>query len=222
MKFSQRNAFSLVYALLLGVLPLLVSSSLGYGVAMHEGEIQAFSTAQWTAVFALSAVTMAFALTPTTLVALVAGYFLGFYALPPLVLSYAAASLLGYEAARGLDEGRLLRKLSEKPKVRQLLARVREREFSVVAFARLSPVLPFALTNVLFSFVKVRRENLLLAGLLGMLPRTLLSLWAGTEGRTLRRLLETPDEANVSQWVLLGLIVVSLVGLGYVLRRAWR
>ncbi len=222
MKFSQRNAFSLGYALLLGVLPLLVSSSLGYGVATHEAQIQQFSTAAWAGVFALSVVTMAFALTPTTLVALIAGFFLGFRAVPSLVLAYAAASLLGYEAARWLDGGRLLARLSQKPKVRQLVERVREREFSVTALARLSPVLPFALTNVLFSFVNVSRKNLLLGGLLGMLPRTVLSVWAGTEARTLRRLLETPNEANASQWILLVLILVSLIGLGYVLQRAWR
>lgn len=222
MKFSQRNAFSLVYALLLTVLPLAFSSSLGYWVATHEAEVQKYTALQWTGIYALSCLTMAFALTPTTLVALMSGYFLGWATVGPLVGAYTLASLLGYEVAGKLDGGKLLAWLDQNPKARQVMERLKQREFPVIFLARLSPVLPFAVTNALFSVTGTAHRNFLVAGLLGMLPRTLLSIWAGSQTNTIRRLLEHPNEATGGQWALLGLILVSLGGLSYVLRRAWR
>ncbi|MCY7351226.1 MAG: VTT domain-containing protein [Cytophagaceae bacterium] len=206
----------------LTILPLVFSSSLGYWVVTHEAEIEEFTPVQWNGIYALSALTMAFALTPTTLVALMSGYFLGWASTGPVVLAYSLASLIGYEVARRLDGGKLLTWLEQNHRARQVMARLRQREFSVIFLARLSPVLPFAVTNVLFSVSGTSRRNFLVAGLLGMLPRTMLSIWAGSQTNTIRRLLEHPNEATGGQWALLGLILVSLGGLSYVLRRAWR
>lgn len=212
--------FSLVYAALLGVLPLVFSSTLAFYVVRHEAEIRAWGTLDWVLVYVASVLTMAFALTPTTLVALLSGYFLGWISVGPVVLGYAAASLLGYLVARRLDGGRLLGYLSAKPKNRAVLDRLREDEFRVILFARLSPVLPFAVTNVLFSFGGTTLRNFLLAGFLGMVPRTLLSIGLGTQGRRLRELLDNPAGASTAEWAVVGLVLVSLGGLAWVLRRA--
>jgi uncharacterized membrane protein YdjX (TVP38/TMEM64 family) len=212
--------FSIVYAILLGVLPLVFSSTLTVWVVRHEVEIRVFGTGTWVLVYAASVLTMAFALTPTTLVALLSGYFLGWASVGPVVLGYAMASLLGYLTARRLDGGQLLGYLSRKPNVRPVLDRLRADEFRVIFFARLSPVLPFAVTNVLFSFGGTSLRNFLLAGFLGMLPRTLLSIGVGTQGRRLRELLDNPSGASAAEWAVVGLVLVSLGGLAWVLRRA--
>ncbi|MFC7667743.1 hypothetical protein ACFQT0_10365 [Hymenobacter humi] len=47
--------------------------------------------------FVVIAITMAFAFTPTTFVAIVTGYYFGWLGLPGMVVAYALASVIGYE-----------------------------------------------------------------------------------------------------------------------------
>jgi FtsH-binding integral membrane protein len=59
----------------LGVMPLVVSSSITVWVMFHEANIHQFDLSTWTMVYAAASLTMAFALTPTTFIALLSGYF---------------------------------------------------------------------------------------------------------------------------------------------------
>jgi uncharacterized membrane protein YdjX (TVP38/TMEM64 family) len=163
---------------------------------------------------------MAFALTPTTFIALLSGYFLGWKAFLPIAITYWIASLIGFKVAQMIDGGRFLRILSEKPKVKQVLENLQKDEFKIILLARLSPVLPFAVTNVLFSFSGTKIRNFLTAGFLGMLPRTILSIWIGTQAQEIKRLIEHPSEGNLSQILILGLIGGSILGLGYFVKKA--
>jgi uncharacterized membrane protein YdjX (TVP38/TMEM64 family) len=203
-------------------MPLLASSSISYWVITHEPDIQNFTFQHWAITFLLACFTMAFALTPTTFVALLSGYFLGWRAFLPLAVSYWIASYIGYKIAQKIDGGRFLKILSEKPKVQQVLENLQKDEFKIILLARLSPVLPFAVTNVLFSFSGTKLRNFLTAGFLGMLPRTILSIWVGTQAQEIRRLIEHPSEGNISQILVLGLVFASIFGLGYFVKRAIR
>jgi uncharacterized membrane protein YdjX (TVP38/TMEM64 family) len=203
-------------------MPLLASSSISYWVITHESDIQNFTFQNWTLTFLLACFTMAFALTPTTFVALLSGYFLGWQAFLPLAVSYWIASYIGYKIAQKIDGGRFLKILSEKPKVQQVLKNLQKDEFKIILLARLSPVLPFAVTNVLFSFSGTKLRNFLTAGFLGMLPRTILSIWVGTQAQEIRKLIEHPSEGNISQILVLGLVFASILGLGYFVKRAFR
>ncbi len=201
-------------------MPLLASSSISYWVITHEQDIQNFSFQNWTIAFIFACFTMAFALTPTTFIALLSGYFLGWQAFIPVAITYWIASFLGYKTAQFIDGGRFLLILSEKPKVKKILENLQKDEFKIILLARLSPVLPFAVTNVLFSFSGTKLRNFLTAGFLGMLPRTVLSLWIGTQAQQIRRLIEHPSEGNISQFLILGLIGGSILGLGYFVKKA--
>ena len=201
-------------------MPLLVSSSISYWVITHEQDIQNFTFQNWVIAFIFACFTMAFALTPTTFIALLSGYFLGWNAFIPVAITYWIASFLGYKTAKFIDGGRFLTILSEKPKVKQILENLQKDEFKIILLARLSPVLPFAVTNVLFSFSDTKLRNFLTAGFLGMLPRTVLSIWIGTQAQEIRRLIEHPSEGKISQFLILGLIGGSILGLGYFVKKA--
>ena len=218
--FLKKNTFTLLYTFFLGLMPLLVSSSISYWVITHEQEIQNFTFQNWTIAFIFACFTMAFALTPTTFIALLSGYFLGWQAFIPVGITYWIASFLGYKAAQMIDGGRFIRILSEKPKVKQILENLQKDEFKIILLARLSPVLPFAVTNLLFSFSGTKLRNFLTAGFLGMLPRTILSIWIGTQAQEIKRLIEHPSEGNISKFLILGLISMSILGLGYFVKRA--
>jgi uncharacterized membrane protein YdjX (TVP38/TMEM64 family) len=218
----KRNTFTILYTFFLGLMPLLASSSISYWVIKHEPDIQNFTLQNWAVTFLLACFTMAFALTPTTFVALLSGYFLGWRAFLPLAVSYWVASYIGYKIAQKIDGGRFLKLLSEKPKVKQVLENLQKDEFKIILLARLSPVLPFAVTNVLFSFSGTKLQNFLTAGFLGMLPRTILSIWVGTQAQEIKRLIENPSEGNISQLLVLGLVFASIFGLGYFVKRAFK
>ena len=218
--FLKKNTFTILYTFFLGLMPLLVSSSISYWVITHEQDIQNFTFQNWVIAFIFACFTMAFALTPTTFVALLSGYFLGWKALFPVAITYWIASFLGYKTAKFIDEGRFLTILSEKPKVKQVLENLQKDEFKIILLARLSPVLPFAVTNVLFSFSDTKLRNFLTAGFLGMLPRTILSIWIGTQAQEIKKLIEHPSEGNISQFLVLGLIFASVFGLGYFVKKA--
>ena len=216
----KRNTFTILYPFFLGLMPLLVSSSISYWVITHEQQIINYTFQNWIIAFVLACFTMAFALTPTTFIALLSGYFLGWKAFLPLVFSYWIASYIGYKIAQKIDGGRFLKILAEKPKVKQVLDNLQQDEFKIILLARLSPILPFAVTNVLFSFAGTKIKNFLTAGFLGMLPRTILSIWIGTQAQEIKRLIEHPSEGNISQFLVLGLIFASLFGLGYFVKKA--
>lgn len=218
--FLKKNTFTLLYTFFLGLMPLLVSSSISYWVITHEQEIQYFTFQNWIIAFIFVCFTMAFALTPTTFIALLSGYFLGWQAFIPVAITYWIASFLGYKAAQVIDGGRFLRILSEKPKVKQILENLQKDEFKIILLARLSPVLPFAVTNLLFSFSGTKLRNFLTAGFLGMLPRTILSIWIGTQAQEIKRLIEHPSEGNISKFLIVGLIGGSILGLGYFVKKA--
>lgn len=218
--FLKKNTFTLLYTFFLGLMPLLVSSSISYWVITHEQEIQNFTFQNWIIAFIFVCFTMAFALTPTTFIALLSGYFLGWQAFIPVAITYWIASFLGYKAAQVIDGGRFLRILSEKPKVKQILENLQKDEFKIILLARLSPVLPFAVTNLLFSFSGTKLRNFLTAGFLGMLPRTILSIWIGTQAQEIKKLIEHPSEGNISKFLIVGLIGGSILGLGYFVKKA--
>jgi uncharacterized membrane protein YdjX (TVP38/TMEM64 family) len=88
--------------------------------------------------------------------------------------------------------------------------------------SRLSPILPFAITNVLFSLAGANLRPYLGASLIGMLPRTLLTLLVGSQARQIRVLLEQGGGSPALKIGLGLLVMASLTGLYYYIRSAVR
>ncbi len=207
------------------VTPLAVSSVVTYYALAYESTIRQFGPGEWVAVFAVSCVMMGLALTPTTFIALASGYFLGLPAVVGVVVGYTSASLIGFSLTQAVDQGQLMKSIygwlgDERVKrLRQLLAGIADHQFGIIMMARLSPLLPFALMNVVLPVAGVRLRPFLVAGTLGMLPRTAFFVWLGSEAKTLRTLVEEGGAGLVPRLLLIGLLVVSLVGFFYYGRR---
>lgn len=210
------------------VTPLLVSSLVTYYALAYEEVIAQFSIATWVLVFLLSCLTMGLALTPTTFIALVSGYFLGVSAIPGVVVGYTLASLIGFSLTRVVDQGHLMSSIyhwlgdAKAARLQQLLAGVVDRQFGIIIMARLSPILPFALMNVVLPVAGVRLRPFIIAGTLGMLPRSLFFVWLGSEAQALRTLVEEGGDGVFSRVLLVGLLVISLAGFLYYGRRITR
>ncbi len=219
---SRQTVATLVYSVSLAFLPLIGSSLVTYAVIENQAFIETFGWAEWLLLYVLAAFTMAYALTPTTFVALVSGYLLGWVALPFLCISYLAAAWIGYQTVTRIDNGKLLDFLSQRKGVQAFVQKLQQGSLGVIVLSRLSPVLPFAVMNAVFSLVKIPVRPFLWGSFGGMLPRTVLSVWVGTQAQQLQALLKNPNE-NLSWRVgLITLTLVSVAGLGYGLQKLWR
>ncbi|QCR24524.1 TVP38/TMEM64 family protein [Pontibacter sp. SGAir0037] len=218
--FVRENAFTFVSMLLLVVVPLVVSSTLAYQLYQYQDLFQNLSFGQMLLYFMVISITMALALTPTTFVALVSGFYLGWQAFPGIVVSYGIAALVGYSLARFIDHGKMMSFLNRFDQARALMQELRAQSWSLIFLCRISPVLPFALMNFVLSLLQVNRTRFFLASIVGMLPRTLFFFWIGTQANDIINLLQNPDSGSKGQILMITLIIISIGGLYFVFDRA--
>jgi len=209
-----------IITVLMTLAPLLTSSFITYQVLVNEPVLAQFTTLQWAIITLVCVFTSALALTPPTFLALVFGYFLGWNSLLPLFALNMAAIVFVNVGVHWLDKDRLRHHLEQNPKVRQVLANIQQQELRFIFFTKLSPVLPFAVTNLVFALSGAQLRNVLLGGFLGMVPRTALAVWAGSQTRELRALLNQPNAVGWTQWAIAALVVVSVAGLWKILKKS--
>ena len=215
----QRITGPALAGVLLSVLPIVFTSVLTYYAVIYESYLQTLTGWQWAGLTIAFAITSA-GLTPPTILALIFGYFLGWQAILPLFVINFGGILFINLIVRWLDHDQFLRFVRRNPKAQSVLDRILNKELEVIFFAKLSPILPFGLTNLLFALSGAKLKNILLGGFLGMTPRTLLAIWSGREAREIRTLLDNPNQSIWGQVIIAALILVSIGGLWQVLRGA--
>jgi uncharacterized membrane protein YdjX (TVP38/TMEM64 family) len=185
----------------------------------HEDLLRSWSYGTWMLVTLGLTFTSAIALTPPTFLALVFGYFLGWYAVPFLFLLNLGAIALLYILADFFNAESIRVYLVQiYPEIENLIKKFRANQFRLIFFAKLSPVLPFTITNLFFNVVGAKLPQVLAGGTLGMIPRTVLAVWAGREAQEIRYLLEHPNEGLGTKILLLSLIIISTIGIGYLFK----
>ncbi|WP_026350485.1 TVP38/TMEM64 family protein [Dyadobacter beijingensis] len=218
METSTPKRFSLpvVVSILMTIVPLVTTSILTAWAINQEKVLRELPIEWWLGVTFILTLASASALTPPTFLALVYGYFLGWASVPMLFALNIGAIAIIYVSAHFLHAASVRNYLIQVyPQVGTLLRRFYKNELRLIFFAKLSPVLPFAITNLFFAMAGARFKQVLTGGTLGMIPRTLLAVWAGKEAQDIRYLLEHPNEGLATKIVLIALIVVSTVGIGY-------
>lgn len=172
----------------------------------------------------IAGVTLAAALIPATLMAALAGAAFGLSGLTVAVASYTAASMLSFEVVRRLLQGPVQRAISRSARARAAQGELERATFRVVALSRLSPVLPFALVNVLLAVSPVPRFVYLAGTLAGMLPRTTAAVLAGVAARSALAALGEgmPGDQGWLGSVTIALAVAATAGLAWYVARAAR
>lgn len=217
-KIRQNKRSSLTF-LALGLIPLICSSSITAYFISHEEFIQSFSIYTWCTFYVITCFTMALAITPTTYIAIVSGYFLGWVSIPFMLISYLSASLLGYVFALLIDNGIFLKNLEENQKVQLFMKNLKKKEFLMIILARLSPALPFAMMNLLLAILKVDKKKFLIAGFIGMLPRTLLSIFLGTQVKEISLLFSQHKKDPTNQLLIISLLILTTLGIFYFIKK---
>lgn len=216
----EKLTYPAIASIVLTVIPLFTTSLVVYYIITHEPVIAAFNGWEWLLVTIVCSITSTISLTLPTFLALVFGYFLSWKAVPPLLFLNMVAIILVYVIVHWLDHDQVRSLLERNPKVRNMLTRIREQEIRFIFFAKLSPILPFAVTNIVFALSGARLRNILVGGFLGMVPRTVLAIWTGSQAREIRTLLENPNEGTWTKIAFAVLLLVSIAGLFSVLKRA--
>ncbi|MFT4734963.1 MAG: putative membrane protein YdjX (TVP38/TMEM64 family) [Algoriphagus sp.] len=207
-------------SLLLIIVPLVATSFLSVYFVTNEPYFSTFDTSEWIGFSLISILTQAFALTPPTFVALVLGYFWGWKTLPVLFLVNMGSIFIINKAVIWLDSAGLRTFLSSNKKASVLLESIKKDELKIIGLAKLSPILPFTFTNFIFNLSGAKLKNILLGGFLGMIPRTVMSVWAGTQAKEIKKLLDDPNANNNQQIIIIALILISAFGLIYIIGKA--
>ncbi len=122
------------------------------------------------------------------------------------VLTYLLGSLMGKDALRGLAGGRVNR-------VSQRLAR---HGVIAIMFVRIVPVAPFTVINLVAGASHIRLREYMLGTVFGMAPGiTAIALLTD-------RIRATITEPEISTLLLLLLVIVAMLGMGYLLNRLMR
>lgn len=207
-------------SVLLTVIPLVSSSAIVVFLLTYEQFFSTLSFTGWVGITLLFTLTSMIALSPPTLLAMIYGYFLSYLAIPYLFLLNMGAIAAVYLLTKQGFSNTFVSFVNENPKSRRLLQEIKNDELKVIFLAKLSPVLPFALTNFVFALSGASFRNVLLGGFLGMIPRTFLAVWIGAQAVNIKTLIENPETANWQQFVIVLLVIVSTFGLISVIRRA--
>lgn len=161
---------------------------------------------------ALVTMLMGLALLPTTFLAILSGFVFGWVSFPFLVLGYTLATVMGYHVGRKLDSGSLEFLLNHYPKAAKLIEEKKDDISQLIFFVRLSPVIPFALSNLLFALLQTGVLKVIWMGLWGMLPRTSMAFITGMVGESLMDAMEG-DGGGQQILVIVVLLLVSVWGI---------
>jgi uncharacterized membrane protein YdjX (TVP38/TMEM64 family) len=161
---------------------------------------------------------MGFALLPTTLLSMLTGYLWGWEAFGWLVIAYLLATSMGYSMGTILSQHQLDILLRHYPKAKKLVLEKQEKLGSLIFFVRISPVIPFAFSNVLFALLQTGLWKVVWWGIWGMLPRTILAFYSGTMAESLYQALR--ESGNQVEWItFIILLAVSIWGIVHFIKR---
>lgn len=189
----------------LGSLVLLANPEIAEGLSLDQAIDHLVFTLALAALLGL-------ALLPTTLTALATGYCFGWIGFPALFLGYLCANVIGYSLGKAINTDFLSLLYLRKPELRQQLEHRIQHPQSLIFFVRISPVIPFAISNFLFASLRIELKKVLLFGIPGMLPRTLIAFATGLLAGSL---LDAKKAMNDPvQWAILAfLFLLSFWGL---------
>lgn len=169
----------------------------------------------------LASLLAAFCLIPTHVTSLVAGYIFGaLYGASIGLLVVILAAIIGFQLWSRMVGNRVLEAIAATPRValvhRSLLRRSFWRTTFLVALLRLSPVMPFAATNLLMASFGVRPLAFLLATIIGVAPRCIGVSIVGAG------LADFDWEAGGSWWSTVVAIVATILVISLISRAAKR
>jgi uncharacterized membrane protein YdjX (TVP38/TMEM64 family) len=189
------------------------------------GEFQRWVAGQgaWGAVaYGLVYVVCALLFVPGSLLTLGAGFVFGL-AWGTVIVSLASTTTaaLAFLIARHLARARVEAMARRDARFEAIDRAIAEKGWKVVALLRLSPVVPFSLSNYLYGLTPVRFLPYVATSWAAMLPGTVVYVWLGAVGGAAAAA-ERGDGRTPWEWALLGTGLLATVAVTVLLTRAAR
>ncbi len=213
-----RLSFSIIYGIYTGLMPLIMSGLASFWIYENVESLKTIGLFQMVIIWIGFSLAMGLSIIPTTFVALISGYIWGLNSILPLIGGYILATIIGANLSKWIDNDQILNQINKNPKAKVILERLKNEEFKIIALARLSPIFPFGISNVIFTYMGIKLPKLLLAGIIGMLPRTLFMVWAASKATAIDHLFKSNWQQYLNSPIFYLGIVSVLVLLGIVFK----
>jgi len=205
-------------------LPLVGSALLLAYIQSVEPELRAAGPGALAALALATALLCGLALMNTQVVALLAGYTLGLWTgLVTVYIGILGAAALSLVLARRITGPAFLASVEASPRaaaIHAALVRDPRGALTTTALLRLSPVVPFALVGVVLAAARVRSGAYLVGTALGVVPRTALVAYAGSELAAFDA--EAGPAGAVKLALAVGATLVLFLWIGFAARQALR
>ena len=145
-----------------------------------------------------------------------AGFLFGFWrALVLVSIASTAAAALAFLIARYLARDAVERMAKKNSKFAAIDRAIGKEGWKVVALLRLSPLVPYSLSNYFYGLTSVRFGHYLATSWAAMLPATVLYVYLGAAGRTIgEKMVRSPWE-----WALLAVGLAATAAVTVILTR---
>lgn len=201
------------------VLPWLGSSFISFYLA--EKELQDFLSnatkdlfsVQLVCIYLICSVLMSLSLVVNTLIIIIGAYYMQYYSLLYLSPAYMLSCTVGYIIGKMLPKRSILDLMDEIPDLRTVAQNMQSSQVSTVGFTKMSPILPFVITNALFGILDFDFKKFFVGSFLGKWPRVLLFTFIGA---SIKSISEVADKSYNKWWVYViggAIFVLSLAGL---------
>jgi len=156
---------------------------------------------------------------PGLILTLAAGFLFGFVRGCLLVSAASTiAAALAFLIARHLARDRIERWARRRPEFEAIDRAVGENGWKIVALLRLSPLVPFSLSNYLYGLTSVRFAPYVLTSWLAMIPATLVYVSLGAAGRSVG----AGTHRTPAEWALLAAGLAATVAVTVTVTRVAR
>jgi uncharacterized membrane protein YdjX (TVP38/TMEM64 family) len=125
------------------------------------------------------------------------------------------AAALAFLIARYFARGAVERLAGKDPRFEAIDRAIGREGWKVVALLRLSPLVPFSLSNYLYGLTSVRFLPYLLTSWIAMMPATVLYVYLGAAGRTIG----AKTQKSPWEWALLGVGLAATAAVTVLLTR---
>jgi uncharacterized membrane protein YdjX (TVP38/TMEM64 family) len=138
------------------------------------------------------------------------------------LLASVASSATSFSVARALGRNAAARALLLSPRARALAELAAQGGLVTVALVRISPILPFTLSNAVLGLSAMRLRDMALGTALGMTPGIVLYSWAGSLMPSAEAIAQGASLRGGFVWVLLGVALLAATALGVAAARRLR
>jgi|GEM_PF-1720248 len=154
--------------------------------------------------------TSTFSIISTTLLSIACGYLFGWISFPVLLAIFTLSSLLGYFLGNVFDQKTIMSWIGANEVAYKFIEKLKKRMNFMVFVMRVTPILPFTVTNILCSYLSVPLKNYLGMSFIGIGTRLAVAVYTGTQISSIVNMEDDP----IYKYQKIGLFVVSFILFG--------